>query len=396
VRVNSHFFELQDSYLFKTIAQKVNEYKAANPDSDIIRLGIGDVTRPLAPAVVDAMVSAAREMGDAATFRGYDDGGVGYPFLREAIAKYYADKGVAVELDEIIVSDGAKSDLGNILDIFAEDSVALIPDPVYPAYVDTNTMNGRKIIYSYGSEDNGFLPMPSQSEYGDAKPDVIYICSPNNPTGAVYSREQLKTWVDYANKIGAVILFDAAYEAFVQDKSLPTSILDIPGARTCTIEICSLSKTAGFTGVRCGYTVVPRELQASDGKSLLSMWRRRQTTKFNGVSYITQRGAEAVFSDAGLAQCRANIAYYLENAKILGETLDNLGIWYRGGENSPYIWFRVPGGDSWAYFDYLLSEHKIVGTPGAGFWRRGEGFMRLTAFGSRESVIKAAERLAGR
>ncbi|MDR3311391.1 MAG: LL-diaminopimelate aminotransferase [Oscillospiraceae bacterium] len=389
MRLNSHFLELKDSYLFKRIAQQVNEYKTENPDAEILRLGIGDVTRPLVPAVISAMEKAVLEMGGAATFRGYDDAGTGYGFLRSAVSKYYADKGVTVGEDEIIVSDGAKSDLGNILDIFADDSVALIPDPVYPAYVDTNVMNGSRIIYMNGSEVNGFLPTPDKS----VTADVIYLCSPNNPTGAVYTKAQLQLWVDYANETGAVILFDAAYEAFVTDKSLPTSIFEIGGARTCAIEICSLSKLAGFTGVRCGYTIVPAELKSADGISLLALWKRRQTTKFNGVSYITQRGAEAVFSAAGLAQCRENIAYYLGNAKIIGDALSGLGIGYRGGENSPYIWFTVPGGDSWAYFGRLLRERNIVGTPGAGFGSNGEGYMRLTAFGSRENTEKAAARL---
>jgi len=388
--LNSNYANLQDSYLFRTIAQKVNAYREANPDAALIRLGIGDVTRPLAPIVVEAMQKAAGELGAAETFRGYDDDGIGYLSLRTAIANYYGAKGVALETDEIIVSDGAKSDLGNLLEIFGDDAVSLIPDPVYPAYVDTNIMNGRKVIYTDGNEENGFLPMPDAS----VKADIIYICSPNNPTGAVYNREQLKAWVDYANDIGAVIFFDAAYEAFVTDKSLPTSIFDIDGARTCAIEICSLSKIAGFTGVRCGYTIVPRELVDASGKSLLAMWRRRQTTKFNGVSYITQRGAEAVFSPEGLAQCKANVAYYLENTKIIGEALTSMGIWYRGGDNSPYIWFKAPNGQgSWDYFDYLLNEKSLVGTPGAGFGKNGDGFLRLTGFGTRENTLEAAKRL---
>jgi len=390
MKANPNYDNLKVSYLFKTIAQKVNDYRAANPNAQIIRMGIGDVTRPLAPAVVEAMQKAAAEMGSAETFRGYDDDGVGYEFLRSAIAGYYAKKGVTLGLDEIIVSDGAKSDLGNILEIFADDTLTMIPDPVYPAYVDTNVMNGRKIIYIDGNEANGFLPMPDAS----VRADLIYICSPNNPTGACYNREQLKVWVDYANSLGAVILFDAAYEGFVTDKSLPTSIFEIDGARTCAIEICSLSKTAGFTGVRCGYTVIPRELADADGKSLLALWRRRQTTKFNGVPYVTQRAAEAVFSEKGLAQCRESVEYYLENVKILGEALRELGIWYRGGENSPYIWLKAPGGqDSWEYFDYLLTQKNIVGTPGAGFGRNGDGFLRLTGFGTRENTLEAVKRL---
>ena len=390
MKLNTNYSNLKDSYLFRTIAQKLTEYREANPDAPIIRMGIGDVTRPLAPAVVTAMQKAAAELGSADTFRGYDDDGVGYEFLRTAIADYYGAKGVTLGIDEIIVSDGAKSDLGNILEIFADDAVSLIPDPVYPAYVDTNVMNGRKILYMDGNKANGFLPMPDAL----VKTDVIYLCSPNNPTGAAYNREQLKAWVDYANSIDAVILFDAAYEAFITDKSLPTSIFEIDGARTCAIELCSLSKTAGFTGVRCGYTVVPRELADGDGKSLLAMWRRRQTTKFNGVSYVTQRAAEAVFSPEGLAQCRENIAYYLENCKILGAAFDELGVWYRGGDNSPYIWLRAPGGQgSWEYFDYLLEEKNIVGTPGAGFGNNGDGFLRLTGFGTRENTLEAVKRL---
>jgi len=392
VNINSNFLNLQDSYLFRRIAQQVNSFKAENPGADIIRLGIGDVTRPLAPIVVQAMSDAARELGSSATFRGYDDGGVGYDFLREAIVKYYSGKNVTLSTDEIIVSDGAKSDLGNILDIFASGSTALVPDPVYPAYVDVNIMNGSRVEYVGGNADNGFLPLPSDIKRG-TNPDVIYICSPNNPTGAVYDKAGLAEWVAYANESGAVILFDCAYEAFVSDNSLPTSIFEIDGARTCAIEIGTFSKLAGFTGVRCGWTVVPQELERGDS-SLLKLWRRRQTTKFNGVSYITQRGAEAALSPAGLTQCRENINYYRENAKIIGSALTGLGIRFFGGIHSPYVWFEVPGGDSWAYFDYLLKEKYIVGTPGAGFGANGEGFMRLTAFGTRENTLKAAERLS--
>jgi LL-diaminopimelate aminotransferase len=391
MKINQYYFNLQDSYLFKRIAQRVDAHKAENPEAEIIRLGIGDVTRPLAPAVVEAMVKAAREMGDAATFRGYDDGGVGYDFLREAISGYYAGKGVKVDPDEIIVSDGAKSDIGNILDIFRSDARVVVPDPVYPAYVDTNIMAGNRIFYVDGNEANGFLPPPDISA-GVA--DIAYICSPNNPTGAAYSREQLKQWVDWALRVGAVLLFDAAYESFITDPALPRSIFEIEGARRCAVEICSFSKLAGFTGVRCGYTVVPRELAASGGKSLFELWKRRQTTKFNGVSYITQRGAEAALSPEGLAQCRENVAYYGENARIIGSALERLGIRYFGGANAPYIWLRCPDGmGSWEYFDYLLNEKNLVSTPGAGFGKRGEGFLRLTAFGTREDTEKAAARL---
>ncbi|MDR0446892.1 MAG: LL-diaminopimelate aminotransferase [Oscillospiraceae bacterium] len=390
MKINRNYFNLQDSYLFRTIAQRVNAYKAAHPDAEIIRLGIGDVTRPLAPAIVDAMSNAVREMGDAATFRGYDDGGVGYDFLRDAIAAYYKSRGVTIDADEIIVSDGAKSDVGNILDIFGGGATVVVPDPVYPVYVDTNIMAGSKIIYVNGNEANGFLPPPDVSENAD----IVYICSPNNPTGAVFTREALKAWVDWALRVGAVILFDAAYEAFISDASLPRSIYEIDGARRCAIEICSFSKLAGFTGVRCGYTIVPREIVSADGKALFDLWKRRQTTKFNGVSYITQRGAEAALGESGLAQCRENIAYYRENARIIGAALTKLGIRYFGGDNAPYIWLRCPDGlGSWDYFDYLLNEKNIVSTPGEGFGKNGEGFLRLTAFGSRENTEKAAERL---
>jgi LL-diaminopimelate aminotransferase len=390
MKLNENYENLRDSYLFKTIAQKVNAYKEANPEANIIRLGIGDVTRPLVPAVVSAMGKAVLEMGDAATFRGYDDGGVGYDFLLDAIAGYYRDRGVTVGTDEIIVSDGAKSDVGNILGIFAAGATALIPDPVYPAYIDTNLMDGNRVIYADGNESNGFLPPPDSS----VKADLIYICSPNNPTGAVYDKPRLKEWVDYALRVGAVILFDAAYEAFITDETLPRSIFEIDGARGCAIEVCSFSKLAGFTGVRCGYTVVPRGLVAGDGKSLPALWKRRQTTKFNGVSYITQRGAEAALSEAGLAGCRENIAYYRENARIIASALTKLGIGFFGGVNAPYIWLKCPNGQgSWDYFDYLLNEKNIVSTPGAGFGKNGDGFLRLTAFGSRENTTEAVERL---
>jgi LL-diaminopimelate aminotransferase len=394
MKINQNYLNLQESYLFKTIAQRVSAYKDEHPDADIIRLGIGDVTRPLAPAVVEAMRRAAGELGDAATFRGYDDGGVGYDFLREAIAAYYAAKGVEVSADEIIVSDGAKSDVGNLLDIFAPNASALIPDPVYPVYVDTNVMAGHSIYYVDGCEQNGFLPMPGDIPPG-VEPDIIYLCSPNNPTGAVYGREQLGIWVEWALRRGSVIFFDAAYESFVRDRELPTSIYEIEGARGCAIEICSFSKLAGFTGVRCGYTVVPHSL-TSDGVKINALWRRRQTTKFNGVSYITQRGAEAALSPDGLAQCMENVAYYLENAKIISDALSARGIWFTGGLNAPYIWMRCPDGmDSWAYFDELLRGKNIVGTPGEGFGENGKYFFRLTAFGSRENVVRAMERMGG-
>ena len=388
MKINTNYLSLQESYLFSTIAKKVNAYTAANPDAKIIRLGIGDVTLPLVPAVVDAMRDAAAEMGVKETFHGYGPE-QGYDFLKDALQAYYAKKGVALDADEIFVSDGAKSDLGNILDIFSTDNTVLIPDPVYPVYVDTNIMAGRKIVFMNANEENNFLPMPDAS----VKADIIYICSPNNPTGAVYNKEQLKAWVDYALSMNAVILFDSAYEAFIRDDSLPTSVYQIEGAKKCVIEFCSFSKTAGFTGTRCGYTVVPKEL-VFDGTALNKLWLRRQTTKFNGVPYVIQKAASAVFSDEGMKQVKANIDYYMENARIVSETLTKVGIWHIGGKNSPYIWLKCPNGmDSWSYFDYLLENAHLVGTPGKGFGENGEGFFRLTAFNSRENVTEAVERI---
>ena len=388
MNINKDYLNLKDSYLFSVIAKKVKEYSAANPDKSIIRLGIGDVTLPLAPAVVRAMQKAVLEMGEADTFRGYGEE-QGYSFLRQAICGYYAGKGVALHDDEVFISDGAKSDLGNILDIFATDNTVLIPDPVYPVYIDTNIMAGRKIVYINGNVDNGFLSLPD----GTINVDIIYLCSPNNPTGAVYSRGQLDMWVKYALKNGAVILFDSAYEIFIQDGSFPTSIYQIEGARECAIEFCSFSKTAGFTGTRCGYTVVPHELK-TDGTALNKLWLRRQTTKFNGVSYIVQRGAEAVFSVEGLAQIKGSIDYYLQNARIITDTLEELGIWFTGGKNAPYVWLKCPNDMlSWEFFDYLLERANVVGTPGTGFGANGEGFFRLTAFGNRENVVEAMGRI---
>lgn len=389
MKINENYLKLKDSYLFSTIARKVKEYSEKNPDKHIIRLGIGDVTLPLVPTVISAMQKAVAEMGNADTFRGYGEE-QGYSFLRQAICGYYAKKGVELREDEIFVSDGAKSDLGNILDIFSTDNTVLIPDPVYPVYVDTNIMAGRKIIYINGNTENVFLPLPDRN----IKADIIYLCSPNNPTGAVYNKEQLKIWIDYALENNAIILFDSAYEIFVQDKALPTSIYQIEGAKRCAIEFCSLSKTAGFTGTRCGYTAVPHEL-VRDGATLNKLWLRRQTTKFNGVPYIVQRGAEAVFSEEGLAQISKNISYYLENARIISDKLAKIGIWFTGGQNSPYIWLECPNKlSSWGFFDYLLEKANVVGTPGAGFGVNGEGFFRLSAFGCKENVIKAMERLS--
>ena len=387
MNINKEYQNLEDSYLFSTIAKKVNEYVAQNPDNKIIRLGIGDVTKPLAPVVIDALQKAVAEMGAAETFHGYGEE-QGCDFLRKTICDYYSKKGVTLQDSEVFISDGAKSDVGNILDIFAKDNLVLIPDPVYPVYVDTNIMAGRKIEFLNGNVENNFLPMPDESI--DA--DIIYLCSPNNPTGSVYSAEQLKIWVDYAIKKDAVILFDCAYEIFVQE-DFPTSIYQIEGAKKCAIEFCSLSKTAGFTGTRCGYTVVPHEL-VKDGVELNKMWLRRQTTKFNGVPYIVQRGAEAVFTDEGMTQILENIKYYLDNAKIITDTLTDLGIWFAGGINSPYIWLKCPGDmSSWDFFDYLLTKAEVVGTPGAGFGVNGEGFFRITAFGNRENTEKAMNRI---
>ena len=381
---NTHFNDIAQSYLFSTIAQKVAAYSAAHPGCDILRLGIGDVTLPLAPAVISALHSAVDDMADKSTFRGYGPE-QGYDFLREGVRGYYLSHGVELEPDEIFISDGAKSDIGNILDIFGEGNTVLVPDPVYPVYVDTNTMAGRRVLYMNATEMNGFLPMPDYSV--DA--DIIYLCSPNNPTGAAYSKAQLKEWVDYANAKGAVILYDAAYECFITDDGLARSIFQIEGAKTCAVEFCSLSKTAGFTGTRCGYTVVPKAL-VRDGMSANKMWLRRQTTKFNGVSYIVQRGAAAVFTPEGMRQIAANLAVYRANAKLIADCMDELGIWYTGGKNSPYIWLRCPDGmGSWQFFDYLLENIQVVGTPGAGFGANGEGFFRLTAFGSPEVTKEA-------
>ena len=391
--VNENFAALQDSYLFSQVAHKVAEFSAAHPEKKIIRLGIGDVTLPLAPVVVEAMQKAAAEMGVKETFRGYGPE-QGYDFLHAALVKYYAGFGVSLDSSEIFISDGAKSDCGNITDIFDDANVILVPDPVYPVYLDTNIMRGRKIVFMEGTPENGFLPMPDPG----VKADIIYLCSPNNPTGAAYSKAQLEEWVAYARSNDAVILYDAAYEAFIEDGELPRSIFQIEGARECAIELCSLSKTAGFTGTRCGYTVVPlalkRKCKSGKEMSLNKMWLRRQTTKFNGVPYIVQRGAEAVFTPEGQRQCRANLAYYKENARLIGAALEARGIRYYGGKNSPYIWMQCPNQmKSWEFFDYLLENLGIVGTPGSGFGSRGEGWFRLTAFASREATEEAAERL---
>lgn len=388
MKFNAYFNDISENYLFAEVASRAAAYSAAHPEKKVLKLGIGDVTLPLAGAVIDALHTAVDDMSKKETFRGYGPY-EGYDFLRENIREYYRSNGVSLDLDEIFVSDGAKSDLGNILDIFARENTVLIPDPVYPVYVDTNAMAGRKVIYAEATEANGFLPLPDES----VEADIIYICSPNNPTGAAYSKEQLKAWVDYANQKGAVILYDAAYECFITDDRLARSIYQIEGAKMCAIEFCSFSKTAGFTGTRCGYTVVPMALE-KEGFSANKTWLRRQSTKFNGVPYIVQRGAAAVFTPEGRKQILENIAVYQRNAKIIAECMDRLGIWYTGGKNSPYIWLKCPDGlGSWEFFDRLLNEAQVVGTPGAGFGKNGEGFFRLTAFGSESVTREAVERI---
>ena len=387
MKVNQHFDNLVPNYLFADVARKTNEFAAAHPEKEIIKLGIGDVTLPLAPIVVEAMKKGCEDLKYKETFRGYPEY-EGYDFVREAIAHYYKSFGVTVLADEIFVSDGAKSDCGNLPDIFAQDNTVLVTDPVYPVYVDANIMAGRKLIYASSNRDNHFLAMPDER----VKADIIYLCSPNNPTGAAYSAEQLKAWVEYALKNDAVILYDAAYEAFITDDS-PRSIFAIDGARECAIELCSLSKTAGFTGTRCGYTVIPKELMR-DGHSLHALWYRRQATKFNGVSWPVQCAAAAVFSDEGLRQIRDNLNYYRRNAEVISTALDELGIYYTGGKNSPYIWMECPDGmGSWQFFDYLLQNAAVVGTPGEGFGENGKGYFRLTSFGSYEKTKEAVERL---
>ncbi|NLT18083.1 MAG: LL-diaminopimelate aminotransferase [Firmicutes bacterium ADurb.Bin080] len=386
-RVNKNYGLLKENYLFSDIAKKVKKYCTENPTNTIIRMGIGDVTLPLPLVAVKAMQDASIEMGDKKTFKGYGDE-QGYGFLQKAIQDYYIKtSNVSIDLDEIFISDGAKSDIGNFSELFSNDNEIVIPDPVYPVYIDSNIMLGRKIKLINGNKENSFLPLPSE----DLKGDVIYLCSPNNPTGSVYSYEQLKIWVDYALNNNSVILFDSAYEAFISDNSLPRSIFQIENARKCCVEFCSLSKTAGFTGTRCGYTIVPKELIV-EGIKLNNMWRRRQTTKYNGTSYIVQRGAEAIFSEEGIMQCKKNIDYYRTNAKIISDTLDEIGIWYTGGINSPYIWLEC-GRDSWDFFDFLLEKTNVVGTPGSGFGKCGEGFFRLTAFNSYENTCIAMERI---
>ena len=399
-KVNEDYLKLPGSYLFSTIAKKVKAYTEANPDKAIIRLGIGDVTQPIAPALVKALHDAVDEMGNAETFHGYAPD-LGYEFLREAIAKNdYQSRNCEIEADEIFVSDGAKSDCGAIQEIFSADAKIAVCDPVYPVYVDSNVMAGRtgeydpetgmwsNVIYMPCTAENGFVPeLPTET------PDLIYLCVPNNPTGTTLTRDQLKVWVDYANKVGAVILYDAAYEAYISEDDVPHSIYEIEGARTCAIEFRSFSKNAGFTGVRLGFTVIPKSLKSGD-VMLHSLWARRHGTKFNGAPYIVQRAGEAVYSEEGKAQLKEQVAYYMRNAKVIYEGIKEAGYEAFGGVNAPYVWMKVPEGmTSWEFFDYLLAEANVVGTPGSGFGPSGEGYFRLTAFGTYENTVAAIERI---
>lgn len=394
VKINENFLSMKKNYLFIDIAKKIKAFSEANPGEKLIRMGIGDVTQPIAPAAVEAMKKAADEMGKAETFRGYEDSGAGYDFLREAISGYYKSFGVDVPASDIRVNDGAKADCGNIVDIFGDGNTILVTDPAYPVYVDSNMMAGREVVYADSNESNGFAAMPDNNVHAD----IIYLCSPNNPTGSVYTKAQLKEWVDYALKNEAVIIFDSAYEAFIQDKELPRSIYAVEGAKKCAIEMCSLSKTAGFTGMRCGYTVIPDELvvrsSAGVDVKLADLWNRREGSKFNGVSYPVQRAAEAVFTEEGQQQIRVAIDYYRRNAKVMADTLTELGISFTGGINSPYIWLKCPNNmGSWEFFDYILEKIHVVGTPGEGFGKNGAGWFRLTAFGTYENTVEAMRRM---
>ena len=386
IKLNTHFLDVKETYLFSDIAKRVKKFQAENPDREIIRMGIGDVTLPLPQSITSAMEEAVKEMASKDTFHGYPPE-YGYDFLRNAISDHYKDLGVTVAPETVYVSDGAKSDLGNLPDVLGDNPV-IIPDPVYPVYVDSNLMNGRKVSFVAGNKENDFLPLPPADT--NIEPSVIYICSPNNPTGAVYSYEGLTAWVNFALKTGSLIIFDAAYEAFITEDK-PHTIYEIPGADTCAIEVSSFSKFAGFTGVRCGWTIVPDALE-SDGIKLSKFWSRRQATKFNGVSYVTQKGAAASLSGQGLEDCKANIAYYKRNAAALAEVFKSKGIYFTGGVNSPYIWLECPDNmGSWEFFDLLLNKYGIVGTPGEGFGENGKGYFRLTAFGSYENTLKACE-----
>ncbi len=385
IKPNMNYADLKDSYLFYNIAQKTKAYIEEHPGANLHRLGIGDVSLPLCDEVIKALHEAVDEQASAENFHGYMPE-CGAPFLRETIAKHYEKFGVSLSPDEVFVSSGASDELGDILDLFDRDGSTLVIEPAYPAYVDANIIEGRRILHLPSSEKDGFLPGPS----ADFVADLIYICSPNNPTGAVYDRPALKRWVDFAKEHGSLIIFDAAYEAFIEDESLPHSIFEIEGARFCAIEICSLSKTAGFTGTRLGYTVIPKDLSYC-GMNLNDMWVRNRTTKTNGISYILQKGGAAVFTEEGQRQIKENISFYKENAKIIMKALDEVGIWYTGGKNAPYIWLKCPDNmGSWEFFDYLLNEIQVVGTPGEGFGACGEGFFRFSTFGSREDTEKAA------
>ena len=400
-KVNENYLKLQGSYLFSTIGKKVNAFAQANPDKKIIRLGIGDVTQPLAPAIIEALHSAVDEMAVAETFRGYAPD-LGYEFLRNAIAKNdYVDRGCQIEADEIFISDGAKCDSGNIQEIFSTDSKIAVCDPVYPVYVDTNIMAGRAGVFNPATETwSDIIYMPCTAETGFAPelpkqvPDIIYLCFPNNPTGATINRDQLQEWVDYANKNGAVIIYDAAYEAYITQEDVPHSIYECTGARTCAIELHSFSKNAGFTGVRLGYTVIPKELKSRDGVSLHSLWARRHGTKYNGAPYIIQKAGEAVYTKEGQAQIMEQVAYYMKNASYIKEGLKEAGYSVSGGINAPYIWLKAPKNmTSWEFFDYLLETANVVGTPGSGFGPSGETYFRLTAFGSYENTVEAINRI---
>ena len=387
LKPNMYYDQLKESYLFYNIAQKTKKYLELHPEQTLLRMGIGDVSLPLCDAVIRALHEAVNEQAEKESFHGYMPE-CGALFLREAITEYYKRNGIRLSADEVFVSSGASDELGDLLDLFDRKNSALVIEPAYPAYVDANTMAGREIIHLTSGKENGFLPDPGE----DDKADILYICSPNNPTGAVFSYEQLQKWVDFANENGSVILFDAAYEAFIEE-DLPHSIFELEGAKTCAIEICSLSKTAGFTGTRLGYTVIPKELQRN-GMNLNEMWVRNRTTKTNGVSYIIQKGGAAVFAEEGQKQIHSNIRIYKKNAHVLMEVLDKLGIWYTGGKNAPYIWMKCPEGmGSWEFFDYLLNEIQVVGTPGAGFGECGEGYFRFSTFGSPEDTKEAAKRL---
>ena len=405
VKINENFLKMEDSYLFSTVANKVSKYQQDNPDKNIIKLGIGDVTKPIANKIIEQMKKAVDELGNSNTFRGYGPE-QGYEFLRKAIVKYdYERRGIQILPDEVFISDGSKCDCGNIVDLFDINNKIAITDPVYPVYLDTNIISGRTgkyntetgrydgVIYIPCTYENDFIP-----ELPQEIPDIIYLCFPNNPTGTVISKEELARWVKYAKENNSIILYDAAYEAFITEENIPHTIYEIEGAKEVAIEFKSFSKTAGFTGIRCAYTIVPKELKIklNNGKevSLNKLWNRRQCTKFNGVSYITQRAAEAIYTEEGQKEIKENIKYYLENAKIIREGLDEVGIQYCGGINSPYIWIKVPNNmKSWEFFDMLLEKANIVGTPGVGFGPSGEGYFRLTAVGERKNTEEARKRI---